>query len=224
MKKLIALSALLVSQFFFAQDVTKELSSFTEIKVYDKISAELIPAEQNRIEIYGSKSQDVEVLQKNDELKVRMPFTQTLKGDDIRVKIYYNQELEEIEVFEGSFITSTQAIKTSDLEITAKEGGEMRLEIAVEDLEVKVVSGATIFLNGSVSGTMDVDIKAGGTLEAKDLNTKKTKVSVNAGGSAEVRATDFVKAVVRAGGTIDIYGKPAKIDQKTIAGGKINQK
>ena len=223
MKKLIVLSGLLVSQFFYAQDVTKDLSSFTEVKIYDKISAELIPSNENKIEIFGLKSNDVEVLQKNDELKVRMPLTKSLKGEDVKIKIYY-KTLEEIEAFEGSFITSSKPIKSSDLEITAKEGAEIRLEIEAEDLEVKVVSGADITLNGTVSGTMEVNIKAGGTLQAQNLKTKKAKVSVSAGGTAEIFATDFVKAETKAGGTINIHGKPAKIEQKTIVGGSINQK
>jgi len=224
MKKLIALSGLLASQFFFAQEVTKDLSAFTEVKIYDKISAELIQSDHNKIEIYGSRSNEVEILQKNDELKVRMPLTQSLKGDAIKVKIYYKGILEDIEAFEGSFITSSKAIQSSNLEITAKEGAEIRLEIDVEDVEVKITLGADIRLSGTVSGTMDVDIKTGGTLEAKDLNTKKTKVSVSAGGNADVRASDYVKAQTRAGGTINIYGKPAKIDQRTVAGGSINQR
>ena len=223
MKKLIVLSGLLFSQFFYAQDVTKDLSSFTEVKIYDKISAELIPSNENKIEIFGLKSNDVEVLQKNDELKVRMPLTKSLKGEDVKIKIYY-KTLEEIEAFEGSFITSSKPIKSSDLEITAKEGAEIRLEIEAEDLEVKVVSGADITLNGTVSGTMEVNIKAGGTLQAQNLKTKKAKVSVSAGGTAEIFATDFVKAETKAGGTINIHGKPAKIEQKTIVGGSINQK
>lgn len=223
MKKLIVLSGLLVSQFFYAQDVTKDLSSFTEVKIYDKISAELIPSNEYKIEIFGLKSNDVEVLQKNDELKIRMPLTKSLKGEDVKIKIYY-KTLEEIEAFEGSFITSSKPIKSSDLEITAKEGAEIRLEIEAEDLEVKVVSGADITLNGTVSGTMEVNIKAGGTLQAQNLKTKKAKVSVSAGGTAEIFATDFVKAETKAGGTINIHGKPAKIEQKTIVGGSINQK
>lgn len=224
MKKLIILSGLLFSQFFFAQDVTKDLTSFTEVKIYDKISAELIKSNKDKIEIFGSRSNDVEVLQKNDELKVRMPLTKLLKGEEIKVKIYYKGTLEDIEAFEGSFITSSKPIKSSDLEITAKEGAEIRLEIETEDLEVKAVSGANITLNGTVSGTMEVNIKAGGTLQAQNLKTKKAKVSVSAGGTAEIFATDFVKAETKAGGTINIYGKPAKIEQKTIAGGSINQK
>ncbi len=224
MKKLIVLSGLLVSQFFYAQDVTKDLSSFTEVRIYDKISAELIPSSENKIEIYGSNSNDVEVLQKNDELKVRMPLTKLLKGEDIKVTIYYKGTLEEIEAFEGSFITSLKPITSPNLEITAKESSEIRFEIEAEDLEVKSVLGANITLNGTVSGTMEAEIRTGGTLEAQDLKTKKTKVSISAGGSADVYATDYVKADTKAGGTINIYGKPTKIDQRTVAGGSINQK
>lgn len=224
MKKLIILSGLLFSQFFFAQDVTKDLSPFTEVKIYDKISAELIKSDKDKIEIFGSKSSEVEVLQKNDELKVRMPLTKLLKGEEIKVKIYYKGTLEEIEAFEGSFITSTQTIKSRDLEITAKEGAEIKFEIDSEDLEVKAVTGANISLNGTVSGTMEAEIRTGGNLEAKNLKTKKTKVSISAGGNADVYATDYVKADTKAGGTINIYGKPTKIDQKTVAGGSINQK
>jgi len=224
MKKLIALSGLFISQFFFAQDVTKDLSRFTEVKIYDKISAELIRSDQNKIEIYGSRSSEVEVLQKNDELKVRMPLTQTLKGDGIKVKIYYKGILEDIEAFEGSFITSTQPLTSSDLEITAKEGAEIRFEIQAEDVEISASTGAAIYLTGTVTGTLEVDIKAGGILEAQKLQARKAKVSINAGGSADIYATDFVKAQTRAGGTINIYGKPSKIDQKTFAGGSINQK
>lgn len=224
MKKLFLLSGLLVSQFFFAQDVTKELTRFTEIKVYDRISAELIPSKENKIEITGSRSSEVEVLQKNDEVKIRMPLTKLLKGESISVKIYYSGILDEIEAFEGSFINSTALIKAQDLEITAKEGSEIRLEVDVEELDVKAVTGATVTLTGNVSGEMEADLKTGGILRAKDLKTKRTEVSISAGGEADVNATDFVKARTKAGGTINIYGKPAKIDQQTFAGGKINQK
>src|SRR5690606_34055452 len=91
MKKLFILSALLISQLFFAQDVTKELTRFTEVKIYDRISAELVPSNQNKIEITGSRSNEVEVLQKNDELKVRMPLTKLLKGEKIIMRQFWTK-------------------------------------------------------------------------------------------------------------------------------------
>lgn len=224
MKQFIIATVLLISQLFFAQEITKDLTRFNEVKIYDRISAELIPAERNYIEISGKRSSEVEVIQKNDELKVRMPITKLLKGEDISVRIYYTQTLEEIEAFEGSLVTSEHVIKANDLEITAKEGSQINLEIQAEELDVKAVTGAEIMLRGTVAGEMEAEIKTGGVLDAKKLKTKRTEVSIHAGGEAEVFATDFVKARTKAGGTIHIYGKPAKIDQQTFAGGTITEK
>ncbi|MFA7444812.1 MAG: head GIN domain-containing protein [Flavobacteriaceae bacterium] len=224
MKKVFILLSLSVTSVFFAQEITKDLGRFNEVKIYDRISAELIPAERNYIEISGKRSSEVEVIQKNEELKVRMPITKLLKGEDISVKIYFTQVLEEIEAFEGSLVTSDHVIKANDLEITAKEGSQINLEIQAEELDVKVVTGAEIMLRGSVAGEMEAEIATGGVLDAKKLKTRRTEVSVSAGGEAEVFATDFVKARTKAGGTIHIYGKPAKIDQQTFAGGTITEK
>lgn len=223
MKKLIILTGLLISQIFFAQDTSRDLTRFTEVRIYDRISAEIIPSNQNKIEITGERSNEVEVLQRNDELKVRMSLSKLLQGQSISVKIYYTETLDEIEAFEGSFITSSSTIKSDDLEITAKEGSEIRLDIQAEELDIKIVTGATVTLNGNVSGEMEADLKTGGILNAKNLVTKRTKVTVSAGGEANIQAIDFVKARTRAGGTINIYGKPSKIDQQTFAGGNINQ-
>src|SRR5690606_20545820 len=224
MKKVFILFSLIVTSTFNAQEVTKDLTRFNEVKVYDRISAELVPSDKNYIEISGKRSAEVEVIQKNDELKVRMPLTKLLKGEEISIRIYFTQPLEEIEAFEGSFITSEKLIKADDLEIIAKEGSQINLEIQVEELDVKVVTGAEIMLKGTVIGEMEAEISTGGVLDAKNLKTKRTEVSINAGGEAEVNATDFVKARTKAGGTIHIYGKPAKIDQQTFAGGTITEK
>jgi hypothetical protein len=48
-------------------------------------------------------------------------------------------------------------------------------------------------------------------------------VTVNAGGEAEIYATDFVDAKTRAGGSILIYGKTKQINEKRVAGGSIKQ-
>ena len=53
--------------------------------------------------------------------------------------------------------------------------------------------------------------------------TQQTTVTVNAGGLANVYATDLVDAKTRAGGTITIFGKPKQINEKTVAGGNIVQ-
>ena len=64
---------------------------------------------------------------------------------------------------------------------------------------------------------------SGGIYEGKDLKTNQTTITANAGGEADIFATDFVDAKVRAGGDITIYGKPKQINQKVVAGGNITE-
>ena len=64
-------------------------------------------------------------------------------------------------------------------------------------------------------------VNTGGKIRNKELNTKETVVVVNAGGRADVKASDYVKAKVRAGGYIYIYGNPKQVDRDKVFGGKI---
>jgi hypothetical protein len=66
-------------------------------------------------------------------------------------------------------------------------------------------------------------VNSGGVYEAEKLITQQTIITSNAGGEADIYATNFVDAKVRAGGDITIYGKPKQINQKVIAGGSINE-
>ena len=64
-------------------------------------------------------------------------------------------------------------------------------------------------------------MNTGGVFKGKDCVTEQTKVTVSAGGSANVNATEIVKASVKAGGSIMIYGNPKLADTKKVFGGSI---
>lgn len=203
----------------FAQDVTKDPGDFDKVKVFDQISAELVPSDVNKVEISGKRSKDVIVANQNGELKLAMPPSKLLKGEEIEAKIYYKQ-LKSVDASEGGYISSQQAVSSPRLEVTAKEGAEIKLELEVEILKVKSVTGAKINLEGKASD-QEISIGTGGIVEAKSLVTDRTEVSINAGGEADVNATKYVKARTKAGGEITIYGNPQSVDKKSILGGTI---
>src|SRR5437868_5930277 len=98
MKKL-AFGIALLSQITFAQ-VAKETGSFDSVKVFDKINLELIPSSENRIEITGNNAEEVELINKNGELKIRMPLGNMFDGDDIKAKLYF-KNIQTIDASEG---------------------------------------------------------------------------------------------------------------------------
>lgn len=219
MKKSILIAVLLLFQMVSAQDITKETGDFNAIRIFDKIDALLIKGNENKIIIKGSRAQEVEVVNKNGELKVRMKLTKLLKGDDVSVTIYY-KAIDRIEVSEGSRVGSQDTFKSTAFELNAKEGSEIKLNLDVQKLKSKANSGGILNITGTAVNH-DVVITSGGIVRARDLNTKQTTIAVNAGGEAVITATDFVDAKTRAGGDIDIYGNPAQVNQKTTAGGRI---
>jgi hypothetical protein len=221
MKKIVVLAIALVMQSSIAQ-VSKNLGDFTTVKVYDKLNVKLIAASENKVVINGSREKEVEVVNNNGELKLRMPFPKLLSGNDIKIKLYY-KSIEGIDVNEGAYVSSDETFDATIMDLSAREGAEIHLNLDVNKVNVKAVTGGIIVLDGKAAN-QDVIIMTGGILESKDLVTDQTTISVSAGGNAEIYATVLVDAKVKAGGSVFVYGNPKQINKKTILGGTIEEK
>ena len=220
MKKIIY-SLLLISSITFAQ-TEKKVGDFTKVSSFDKIDVQLIPSNENKVILQGKDADQVELVNKNGELKIRMPFGKLLKGDDISVTVYY-KKLDAVEANEGSRIASKEEIKAINFDIICKEGSEIKLlNLQASRLQIRTSAGSIVTIKGSVK-SQDILSNSGGKYDGQDCITEQTVVTVNAGGIAHVYATDLVDAKTRAGGEIRIYGKPKQINEKKIAGGTIEQ-
>jgi hypothetical protein len=219
MKKLVY-SILFISSITFSQ-VEKKVGEFTKITSFDKIDVLLVQGNENKVILSGADAEEVELVNKNGELKIRMPLTKIMSGDNISVTVYF-KNIDAVEANEGSRIACGDTIKATFFEIIVKEGSEIKLLLDVEKLKSKVSDGSKVSLEGKAS-TQDVLVNSGGIYEAEKLVTNQTTITANAGGQAAVFATNVVDAKVRAGGEITIYGKPKQINQKVIAGGTIEQ-
>ena len=221
MKKVLIIAFVFAIQFANAQ-VNRNLGDFDEVKVFDKITVKLIEASENKMVITGSRADEVEAVNKNGELKIRMPFPKLLSGDDIVVQLYF-KKLESISVSEGSFVSSEADFKQTTLDLNAKSGGEIKLVLDLDKVNVKAYAGGIVSISGKATN-QNVTITSGGILNAKNLHTSQTSISVSAGGQSEIHATTLVDAKVKAGGSIFIYGKPKQINKEVFIGGTILEK
>jgi hypothetical protein len=221
MKKLVIIAFVFLSQLTNAQ-VTRNLGDFDEVKVFDKINVKLILSSENKVVITGDRANEVETVNKNGELKIRMPFPQLLSGNNIIVKLYF-KNIESISASEGSSVTSEADFKQTMLDLNAKSGALINIEIDVEKVNVKASAGGIINISGKAIN-QDAAITSGGILKATDLHTTQTSISVAAGGKAEINAITLVDAKVKAGGSIFIYGKPKQINKEVFIGGTILEK
>lgn len=218
MKKFLMIAAVAVFQFSIAQ-ITRDVGEFSSLKVYDKITVTLHHSGENKVE---SSSSDVEIVNKNGELKIRMIPTKIMQGDQTNVKIYYN-ELCDIQASQGSSVSADSDLECPSLNLVSNEGSKINLMINTEKLDAKLNSGGMIDLSG-VSAEQNVIVNSGSKFSGKDLDSEKATVTSNAGGTAAVNASDSITATTRAGGVIDVYGDPGEREVKNIIGGKINFK
>jgi Putative auto-transporter adhesin, head GIN domain len=221
MKKLVVLSFVLISNLFFGQ-ITKSVGDFNKVTSFDQIDVRLIKGTENKILLSGNEADEVELINKNGELKIRMPLAQTMTGENISATVYYIK-IDAVEANEGSRISSEDVFEGFNFNIIAKEGAKIDLRLKVDSSNIKISSGAIVKLEGTAKN-QDAVINSGGQFEAENLKTTQTTVTVNAGGEAEIFATDFVDAKTRAGGNIIVYGNPKQLNQKNVLGGTIVKK
>ena len=219
MKKIVY-SLLLISSIAFSQ-TEKSVGDFNKVTAFDQIDVTLISGKENKVLLTGSGSEEVELVNKNGELKIRMPLTRLLEGDNVSATVYY-KKIDAVEANEGSRIASEAVFTATSFDIKAKEGSEIKIKLQVDRLTARVANGSTINLSGTAKN-QEVLVNSGGIYNAEKLVTNQTVITVNAGGESDVYASDLVEAKVRAGGDIIIYGKPKQINQKIVAGGTIKE-
>ena len=222
MKRVILVVFVLLTQFNYAQTVIN-LGDFDEIKVFDQLNVTLIPSNENKIVITGTNQSNVETVNRNGLLKIRISLTKILEDNkDLKVTLYF-KELQSIDANEGSNVTCDDTFKQISMDLSAQEGARIEAMLDVEKTTVEAFSGGIINVSGKAVN-QKVSIHTGGVLKAKDLVTSQTTINISAGGNAEINATTLVDAKVNAGGSIYIYGKPKQIKQQELAGGTITEK
>lgn len=204
------------------EEVIKELQEFTEIKGFDGLSINLIKSDENKAVITGTNTNRVVIVNNGGVLKLRMKINKIFSGYRTFIDLYYTKNIIIIDVNEDARITCQETIKQEILELKAQEGGELIVNAEVEQMLIKTVTGGVIETSG-LADLQDIIINTGGVYKGKNFKTKLSTINVNAGSKAEIYASDYVKATVKAGGEVLVYGDPTKMDEKTVFGGKIKR-
>lgn len=219
MRTIFFILTLVISSTTIAQNIEKTLGDFNQLKTYDGLTVTLIPSKTNKAVISGKYADKVQLVVKNDLLKVKLNIEKYHSGKGTHVDLYYKQ-LYLVDANEGSFVKSNGIIKSIDLDINAQEGAEINATIDAKRLTLRSISGATIEISG-VAINQDITVNSGANYQAKELKSEQANINSSTGGMAKVYVTEIAKATVKTGGNIRIYGNPKVVDQKKILGGSI---
>ncbi len=220
MKYSIVIFLFLSSNIFAQRTVEKDMGSFNEVKVFDLIEVNLIKSDENKVLIKGDNVDDINLVNKNGVLKIRMELDKSFHGENTFVEVHYSL-LDVIDGNEGAKISSNETITQNAIELKTQEGAQIKVGLDVSYLTVRAVTGGIVEASG-VSVNQNVVLNTGGIYEGKHLRTEVTKVKITAAGKAVVFASNRADLNVKAGGNIDVFGNPKEVNKKTFVGGDIN--
>ncbi|MFD2529798.1 head GIN domain-containing protein [Polaribacter marinaquae] len=228
MKNLILVCAFIVGLSTYAQNTIKQdLGDFNTLKVYNGIELELIKASNQKIEITGEKANLVKIKNVNNTLKLSLPFS--LKPSDnsaegkILIKLYYNKNIDLIDVNEGATITSKD-FNQDKVSLNAQERGFINLTTKTKYLSIRATSGGIIKVSGA-SKNQEVDLDLYGIYHGFNLkSTGNSNVKAGTGAKAEINAGETLNAKVSFGGTIFYKGNPEVVKDKKVIGGIIEKR
>jgi hypothetical protein len=128
-------------------------------------------------------------------------------------------------------LTEVAANSGADVDVSAIAGDSISLSASSgADLSVAGASGKSFDLNASsgadlrVEGTCEsakVDSSSGSDLRADRLLCQSVDANASSGASADVHATGTLTANVSSGATLNVYGKPATVDDNVSSGGDL---
>lgn len=225
MKKWIRISFLLCSLCCFAQDVIVEnIKDFEELKVFNGLEVSLVKSDSDiqKLEIKGSKATEVAVRNKKGVLKIAMKLRSIFDSKSVKIQLFYKGNIAELDANQGAVITSNEKFVQTQLNIDVQEGANIRLDVDVDYLKVKAVTGGNVYVSGKAK-SQKVEISTGSNYNALDLITKQTDITAATGSDAQIYVQDILDAKVKLGGVVSYTGNPKSIKTTKVLGGVIQE-
>ena len=112
----------------FINSNTIEVNDFSTLKVYSGINVNLIPSDENKLEIFGDRYGGIIAKEKGNTLKIRMRLSELIHYNNAYVDLYYKQPLNSIKLYQGASVQSKRALKNNKIgKIVKIDGNPVRV-------------------------------------------------------------------------------------------------
>jgi len=200
------------------------IGDYNSLMVYAGIEVNFIKGEDNKI-ILSHKNEDTSVFVykiKNKVLKLKVAIDKKLSLGNIFVDVYYKNEIDEINLFQGSTVLFQDSISQTNLKIKAQEGSLLEGIVNTGKTSIEVASGGSVSLKGR-SSVVEIKASTGGICLAEELSSKQTKIQASIGSVVYAKSSLLMDAKASTGAIIRVHGNPKKLILKTSLGGSIKQ-
>jgi hypothetical protein len=218
---------MIIFSFFFVaaiiaqEPVKRELASFSELEVGDRIIVRLVKSDKESavIQAQGISTSSVKTNITGNKLDITIygePFTKK------KVIITLNfVKLTSIAVTGGADVSTSSLFKADSLFVDLKSGGMLYLDADIEHLAGKVAEGAILSAEGYATN-QDMLVASSATLSAFDLESEIIRIKAITGGKAKINVEKELDAEASSKGFISYKGNPVEINRIVNSGGSIN--
>ena len=223
MRKGILFFALLFSIIAFGQFRTENLVDFSLLKVSNGIHLELINSDKNIIEISGEKTDKVAIKNTNNTLKLSLIFPEVTADGKVKVKIFYNKSITEIDATKRSKVRISN-LNQDDLEITASERAFIDISAKIKKLKVISSSGGIVKLTGTTN-TQEIATDLYGIYNGFEMiGSESSTVFAGTGSKVEITPGKKITVKINFGGSVFYKGEPELIEDGDVSGGIIKKR
>lgn len=220
MKKIITILVFVFSIVsIHAQYVKEEPGNFNTVQISDKIKVVLVPSDKTMVEVSGTHSEKVQISNKGGKLSLSLPNSETLQGEMTQANVYF-KSLENIQADNGAIIICTSPIESYAMNLSVKNRSDVYVYLKTINVTVDLANNSVLKLIGN-SDNQTINSKDNCELKARDFIAKKTTITLQADGNAQVFASDSVNAKVVSSGFIFVYGAPPAVTQNADGSGTI---
>ncbi len=181
----------------------RDVPAFSAVNISGAYDVEIVVQKEQSLEIEGDDNllPLIKTEVKNGVLSINNEKSfSTKKALRVRISV---QNLDAISTSGASEFTVTN-VKSDEFNIEASGAGSIE------------ISGETKTLEVGMSGAVGLD--------AKDLKAQKVTVTTSGAASADVYASEELRASVSGAGNVDYYGDPKTVSEDTSGAGSISKK
>jgi hypothetical protein len=223
MKKFLIVFLACIASAVFAQETeTRNLSSFTGVKVSEGISVYLKKGEKEsaKIEVTGTKPSNVITEVSGSYLKVHM---RDGNYRSVNVKVYVTfVSVEKLYASSAGNLYSSETLKGSNMEINASSAGTIEVVVEAGRLEASASSAGDVDIKGKARSVV-MDASSAGEVDAYDLEAEDAEIEASSGGSVKISVKSGLDARASSGGSIRYRGNPDKSNTTSSSGGSVKK-
>jgi len=198
------------------------LNHFDELVVSGSLDIKLVEGEETSVSI-DEDDGNIEVTVRAGVLRIKRKKLYNYKQFEKAIDVVVTYKtLKVIEARAGSEVFNSAALTADYCRLRFSSGAVGRLRLAVDDLDVNVIEGANLELEGTTK-SQNIKVATGADLDADDLECDRTYVKATTGGDATVVANKTLEATATTGGGIAFSGDPSDVRIKDNFGGDVRE-